>query len=86
VIWNFVLQQLGEKGIVNQLPRRGFYRWVSGGVCAAIFRHRLSSVCCGVRQTSQSTSNPLDKARLLDKTFSELADKHEATDSGHTHG
>lgn len=50
---------------------------------SAIDYRRYAAECV---RLAQSTSNPLDKARLLDKTFSELADKHEATDSGHTHG
>lgn len=52
---------------------------------SAIDYRRYAAECV---RLAQSTSNPLDKARLLDmaETFSELAEKHEATDSGHTHG
>ena len=51
---------------------------------SAIDYRRYAAECV---RLAQSTSNPLDKARLLEmvETFSELAEKHEATDSGHTH-
>lgn len=51
---------------------------------SAIEYRRYAAECV---RLAQSTSNPLDKARLLEmvETFP-LAEKHEATDSGHTHG
>ena len=47
---------------------------------SAIDYRRYAAECV---RLAQSTSNPLDKARLLDmvETFS-LAEKHEATDPG----
>jgi hypothetical protein len=51
---------------------------------SAIDYRRYAAECV---RLAQSTSNPLDKARLLDmaETFSELADKNEARNSGSEH-
>jgi hypothetical protein len=83
--WNFVLQQLCEKNLYgNQIPRRGFTA-ASGERCvppfSAIDYRRYAAECV---RLAQSTSEPVDKARLLDmaETFSELADKSETWDRG----
>jgi hypothetical protein len=68
----------------NQIPRRGFTaasgeRFVPP--FSAIDYRRYAVECV---RLAQSTSNPLDKARLLDmaETFAELADKDETKGPG----
>jgi hypothetical protein len=82
---NFVLQQLCEKKLYgNQIPGRGFTA-PSGERCvspfSAIDYRRYAAECV---RLAQSTSDPADKARLLDmaETFSELADKSETRSPG----
>jgi len=86
---NYVLQQLCEKKLYgNQIPGRGFTA-PSGERCvspfSAIDYRRYAAECV---RLAQSTSDPVDKARLLDmaETFSELADKSEARSRGNPGG
>jgi hypothetical protein len=67
---NFVLQQLCEKKLYgNQIPGRGFTA-PSGERCvspfSAIDYRRYAAECV---RLAQSTSDPVDKARLLGNVF-----------------